>query len=474
MEAWAQEKRAAEEERFAAWLQEHPEPQGEGAEALAETKKWRTLQRQEKDVFDFEYGKEYPQPKRPGDITLAQLAKKSEAATMVRDIVRQLDSSESNSATVEVMYGKVEVLIGFEPAGSSSDDDGKLGKNRRWEVVIGGYSAFRWDAVHPPELKIMAVFRDGEIRKYLKDRVKSAKGSQDFNIKAISEAERILEKVKFEDGPKLEQKRERYKAVVEGVNALEQALEAKRESEPNIYISGDSRRFGGYNPGKAAYMGRRQDNVNTEIGKVTEIVRSDESSGEVGAALQAIAGGFLGASVTEVSVSSRAARLVQQIGNTFGRDVVFFKGQDASGAHVPIDGVVFENDTKRIFINAFSGDPHLFVLGHELVHSLKDSDGGLYKSLARQVMPLVRRWGVYRNTLERNMLDSGLEPLQDDHGYYEEFLGDLVSDNFKNAEFWESLAAGEPGIFRRIAQKTVRLLTRIINSLTGAGFNDTD
>jgi hypothetical protein len=51
---------------------------------------------------------------------------------------------------------------------------------------------------------------------------------------------------------------------------------------------------------------------------------------------------------------------------------------------------------KEIYINSAAHDPHLLILGHELAHSIRNSDEKLYKRLAATIQPLLKNYTPYK------------------------------------------------------------------------------
>lgn len=183
-------------------------------------------------------------PVAPKEVSLAGLARVSEAAKLGRLMEKHLD--EMDEGELAVKYGGIELTFSV---GEATWANSKLKKGERknydYTIAFGNYSD-SYQAKHPSSREIMAALADGAIKRQLARENDSARQHMAYTKKSIAEAEQILDKVKFTDAEKLEEKRRRYAEVTAEVARLETEIEERRENESNTYIDRDHRRFGDY------------------------------------------------------------------------------------------------------------------------------------------------------------------------------------------------------------------------------------
>lgn len=192
----------------------------------------------------------------------------------------------------------------------------------------------------------------------------------------------------------------------------------------------------------------------------------------------------------QVSVKGGNSDVLRQIAKRFGKQIVFFRSSvepvglqnegvrlqpgsteiDANagangtsggvqgkgrGTDGVITGFVNTGQPNIIFLRVDGGNHLLYILGHELNHSLKIDDRKLWALMAYQLQPLVRGFSQYRN-----------EFGQEGHGEadaLEELIGDVIGDNFLNQEFWNGMAKEAPTLFQKIARIAMRLINKALN-----------
>ena len=150
----------------------------------------------------------------------------------------------------------------------------------------------------------------------------------------------------------------------------------------------------------------------------------------------------------------------------FGHDVVFvrFNGPAA------FNGAMSHAIPNTVFIRIDSAKPHMAVLGHELLHALRRQNPVLYRGMENRLMELL----ADKHTEFYDDLSKSYEAIGRDmpEEWHEELWADVVGDNFLRPEFWQGIAAEQPGLFRRVANAITRLLDGIIQklgNLTGFG-----
>lgn len=70
--------------------------------------------------------------------------------------------------------------------------------------------------------------------------------------------------------------------------------------------------------------------------------------------------------LAEVRVS-KSGKTIGEIGRVFGKRVVFFTTKE----NVPYNGLIIPESPNTIYLHVKTSEPHLFVIGHELLHALK-------------------------------------------------------------------------------------------------------
>lgn len=184
--------------------------------------------------------------------------------------------------------------------------------------------------------------------------------------------------------------------------------------------------------------------------------------------LQAGQEGYLSFQAVEPDDSSDAGKMLAATRLTakrlFGHDVVFvrFNGPAA------FNGAMSTSMPNTVFIRVDSSKPHLAILGHELLHSLRASNPGLYAAMEHRLNQLTndKTTGFYRE-LKAKYDAIGRTPPEGSK-LREELYADIVGDNFLSPEFWSGMAADQRGLFRRVADAIVRFLDRVIGLLANS------
>lgn len=135
-----------------------------------------------------------------------------------------------------------------------------------------------------------------------------------------------------------------------------------------------------------------------------------------------------GSSGRGVSEFVRAAEL---IGKAFKKRVVFVRIEGGPS------GLVYRGLTNRasdvILINVISGVSTLKLIGHELTHNLKFQKPDLYRTLASHVLVNFPPPAGYR----QQQIDAGYNAGE----VNEEWVSDIVGENFADPEFWKNFKA---------------------------------
>lgn len=142
----------------------------------------------------------------------------------------------------------------------------------------------------------------------------------------------------------------------------------------------------------------------------------------------------------------------QSFTNIFGKRVLFFDGP------VSLNGAVAGDQRNVILVNVNGVDPLLYILGHELTHSLRAQQPKLYAELEAQMLASGKDLDSYRAKLQA--LGYSSEELN------EEMLADFVGGQFLEPDFLNRLAATEPSLFERFAQAAVKFLDTMLRKIT--------
>lgn len=142
----------------------------------------------------------------------------------------------------------------------------------------------------------------------------------------------------------------------------------------------------------------------------------------------------------------------QSFTKLFGKRVLFFDGP------VSLNGAVAGDQRNVILVNVNGVDPLLYILGHELTHSLRAQQPKLYAELEAKMLASGKDLDSYRAKLQA--LGYSSEELN------EEMLADFVGGQFLEPDFLNRLAATEPSLFERFAQAAVKFLDTLLRKIT--------
>jgi len=224
--------------------------------------------------------------------------------------------------------------------------------------------------------------------------------------------------------------------------------------------------------------------VNPDSGLGDVVIAPAESSKEIGGILGQEEG-----NLKQVSVKGGNSDALRSIAKLFGKEVVFFAdmaalesesetpllhpegverntypGTDETGKGVQAGilegkeaaaGIVNPRHPQYIFLNIGSPNHLFFILGHELSHTLRIDDKQLWTQMAKELQPLVRRWGEYRGRLNQHHLP------EDEQA--EELFGDIMGHNFADEQFWADIAKESPSLFKRIAARAIEIVNKIFD-----------
>lgn len=164
-----------------------------------------------------------------------------------------------------------------------------------------------------------------------------------------------------------------------------------------------------------------------------------------------------------LSKETNTSLQLKALANVFGQDLILFR--DASkqptgilGATVPaINNVIFMEENREGY------RPHLSVLGHEMLHNLRNGAPRLYNEfkeylLSEQKPDTLQR---YREDLDRRTGHDGTVGRMSDDKILEEIGADLVGKRLTEESFWTKMAEERPSLFARVSQFVRDLLDRV-------------
>ncbi len=166
------------------------------------------------------------------------------------------------------------------------------------------------------------------------------------------------------------------------------------------------------------------------------------------------------------SPNDTARAMANVVRRLFGRNVEFVRSDDAgmSGAYI---------GDKTLYVNADAEGPHAQIIGHELLHSLRNEAPDTYYRLIDSLRSVVDRdsGGEFKNYLIDLYNKQGIHRLPPDR-LHEELIAEIVGDHFSDPHFIRELQKNlEPNLFRRIAAYIQDFLEKVRAKLSGSAKN---
>lgn len=150
--------------------------------------------------------------------------------------------------------------------------------------------------------------------------------------------------------------------------------------------------------------------------------------------------------------------LIEKTAASFGKPVVFFEvtsGEDF------FDGAVIPG-SDTIFVNVNASRPHLRIVGHELVHAIRNSDPKTYQRLVNALLPMLDEPGMIEYAVKQSKAG-----VRNQDKILEEAIGDIVGDRFGEQEFWRMLSQENPTAFQKLAQIITDFINNTLAKLQG-------
>ncbi len=165
-----------------------------------------------------------------------------------------------------------------------------------------------------------------------------------------------------------------------------------------------------------------------------------------------------------LSAAGEGLDSLERIAGLFGKKIVYV------ASDLPILPAEAHADLKQniVFMRPDANQPHLFLLGHEIVHLMKSEAPALYRKFYDLADNQINEgtWEKHHRGRDRLERESGREKGLTREQADEEFIADFSGEQFMDPDFWEELAAEEPNQFRQVAKKIKKLVDRILSVFT--------
>ena len=144
----------------------------------------------------------------------------------------------------------------------------------------------------------------------------------------------------------------------------------------------------------------------------------------------------------------------RSVARTIGYDVTFIQ------PNPDFHGVAVGGDA---FVSASAEHPEIGLIGHEVLHSFKQSDPDTYEALAERIRPHLkngvvdakRQWEDARGGKNTSMAMAE-----------EEVFADLNGAMWLDPLFWREMASNDPSLFRQVAYKFMEVATKAMKGLS--------
>lgn len=174
-------------------------------------------------------------------------------------------------------------------------------------------------------------------------------------------------------------------------------------------------------------------------------------------------------------ISKRSAALIKAIAQALGKRVVFFA--DVDGVR-PGDGFVVPNEPDTIYLNEVSTINPLAVMGHEFLHTLRQTNPKAWDAIAAVVKTRVKdakgfRRDYYGAEEAEARGDGALDEAQGSE--LEELVSDLGGNLMADPKFWEDVfakiradnGAEAKGIIARLIATLQSMIDKIVGVVKG-------
>ncbi|HJV76545.1 MAG TPA: PLxRFG domain-containing protein, partial [Noviherbaspirillum sp.] len=161
--------------------------------------------------------------------------------------------------------------------------------------------------------------------------------------------------------------------------------------------------------------------------------------------------------VTEAPSKNHA--LAQKIARVFGTKLHFVSGP-ATFEGVAYRGVAYLKDSMK--------RPELAIAGHEVMHTLEQTNPELAAKLRTQMQGYLREDAVADRRVREDLLAG--KPVSDEH-VNSETLADVNGAMWMDPLFWREMRQQDENLFRRVAYAFMEVVTKMVKSLAGTRFD---
>ena len=168
---------------------------------------------------------------------------------------------------------------------------------------------------------------------------------------------------------------------------------------------------------------------------------------------------------------SADAELADRVAAMFGKKIIWYAADD-TGALSDRSGFYIRGEESLkdvVFLKANSKNAFHQLLGHELLHSIANTDPELYTSLRIAVRSMLKSRKEYaeRYGMELKYDESGSYNRQQLAMVEEEMIADLLGTSLSDPRFWSKLQEHSPGLFDKLVAKVWDFLTKVWNTIMG-------
>lgn len=154
--------------------------------------------------------------------------------------------------------------------------------------------------------------------------------------------------------------------------------------------------------------------------------------------------GVADGSILEVAVPGPLRGFVSQfVEEVLGKKAIFIKNT----SDFKFNG--FALDQTTLYVDEDADAPHMAVIGHELLHTIRRSDPKVYNDLKATLTPLLDDYSPYRDFVNSPRRKGGFPDVTEDT-LIEELIADMVGDSFMDDAFWNRVQLANPSVFERI------------------------
>lgn len=177
-------------------------------------------------------------------------------------------------------------------------------------------------------------------------------------------------------------------------------------------------------------------------------------------------------SVYETNLSdSKRVQNLRRLCRAFGKELVII-GSDQAG--LIFFDASFSPDLKTIFINENPKTPHLFLVGHELLHLMRREAPDLYETVHDLAMALQNevKWDEYKENFEKELTVKAITPAgpKDLESLTstqldEEIIANTVGKYLSRTDFWIRLMGENPSRIQSFLIKAKQLISKALFAL---------